>query len=150
MHRPKILPMELKLKLKLKRAYDPPSKDDGCRILVDRLWPRGLRKDQACVDDWLKEIAPSTALRKWFADDPARWEEFRQRYFAELESRAPVVEAVRRRDFFPKRKVGFQTDVSIDGPPQALQGGLPRAAGRPGWPAPKVHPPPRSGVKWLP
>jgi uncharacterized protein YeaO (DUF488 family) len=84
------------MELKLKRAYDPPSKDDGCRILIDRLWPRGLRKDQARLDGWLKEIAPSMALRKWFGHDPARWEEFRRRYFAELEGRAPVVETLRQ------------------------------------------------------
>ena len=85
------------MELKLKRAYDPPSEDDGCRILVDRLWPRGLRKDEARIDHWLKEIAPSTALRKWFGHDPARWEEFRRRYFAELDGRAPVVEELRKR-----------------------------------------------------
>ena len=85
------------MELKLKRAYDPPSKDDGCRILVDRLWPRGLRKDQARIECWLKEIAPSTALRKWFGHDPTRWEEFRRRYFAELDGRAPIVEELRER-----------------------------------------------------
>ena len=83
--------------LKLKRAYDSPSKDDGCRILVDRLWPRGLRKSEARIEYWLKEIAPSTALRKWFGHDPARWEEFRKRYFAELDGRAPAVAALRER-----------------------------------------------------
>ena len=84
------------MELKLKRAYDPPSKDDGCRILVDRLWPRGLRRNQARIDCWLKEIAPSTALRKWFGHDPARWDEFRRRYFAELDGRTPVVEELRK------------------------------------------------------
>jgi uncharacterized protein YeaO (DUF488 family) len=85
------------MELKLKRAYNPPSKDDGCRILVDRLWPRGLRKNQARIDCWLKEIAPSTALRKWFGHDPTRWDEFRRRYFAELDGRTPVVEELRKR-----------------------------------------------------
>jgi uncharacterized protein YeaO (DUF488 family) len=85
------------MELKLKRAYEPPSKDDGCRILVDRLWPRGLRKGEARIDCWLKEIAPSTALRKWFGHDPGRWEEFQRRYFAELDGRAPVVEELRQR-----------------------------------------------------
>jgi uncharacterized protein YeaO (DUF488 family) len=84
------------MSLKLKRAYDPPSKDDGCRILVDRLWPRGLRKAEARIELWLKEIAPSTALRKWFSHDPARWEEFQKRYFAELDGRAAVVEELRK------------------------------------------------------
>lgn len=83
--------------LKLKRAYDPPSEDDGCRILVDRLWPRGLRKAEARIECWLKEIAPSAGLRQWFDHDPARWEEFRRRYFTELDGRAPVVEELRRR-----------------------------------------------------
>jgi len=65
-------------------VYEPPASDDGKRILVDRIWPRGLTKQRAAVDVWLKEIAPSTALRKWFGHDPERWDEFRQRYFKEL------------------------------------------------------------------
>ena len=68
----------------LKRAYEPPSKLDGCRILVERLWPRGLAKERAAIDLWLKEIAPSPELRKWFNHDPAKWDEFRQRYRDEL------------------------------------------------------------------
>lgn len=70
--------------LRLKRAYDPPADGDGLRILVDRLWPRGLAKDKAALDGWMKDVAPSTNLRKWFGHDPARWQEFRQRYHAEL------------------------------------------------------------------
>lgn len=80
------------MKIQLKRAYDPSSKDDGCRVLVDRIWPRGVRKDQARIDIWLKELAPSTALRKWFGHDPAKWKEFEKRYFAELDNRGPAVE----------------------------------------------------------
>jgi uncharacterized protein YeaO (DUF488 family) len=72
------------MKLKLKRVYEHPSKEDGTRILVDRLWPRGLTKEKAHVDLWLKEVAPSTELRKWFAHDPAKWPEFKARYKAEL------------------------------------------------------------------
>ena len=72
------------MKLQLKRAYEKPSKEDGLRILVDRLWPRGLTKDKAAIDVWLKEIAPSTALRKWFDHDPEKWNEFKKRYKAEL------------------------------------------------------------------
>jgi uncharacterized protein YeaO (DUF488 family) len=68
----------------LKRAYEPPAEDDGMRILVDRLWPRGLRKDEAAIGRWMKNLAPSTVLRKWFAHDPARWQEFQRRYEAEL------------------------------------------------------------------
>jgi len=71
-------------KIQLKRVYAPPVPDDGVRVLVDRLWPRGLSKSAAAVDHWLKELAPSTELRRWFAHDPARWEEFRRRYKAEL------------------------------------------------------------------
>ena len=70
--------------VKLKRAYEPPAPEDGTRILVDRLWPRGLSKEDAALDLWMKEIAPSTELRKWFGHDPARWEEFRRRYADEV------------------------------------------------------------------
>lgn len=68
----------------LKRVYEAPASSDGKRVLVDRLWPRGITKAQAAVDVWLKDIAPSTELRKWFAHDPARWEEFQRRYVSEL------------------------------------------------------------------
>lgn len=71
-------------KIKLKRVYDPASRTDGTRILVDRLWPRGLSKENAAIDHWCKELAPSTALRQWFGHEPERWEEFRKRYKAEL------------------------------------------------------------------
>jgi uncharacterized protein YeaO (DUF488 family) len=70
--------------IQTKRVYAPPSRDDGYRILVDRLWPRGLSKAKAKVDLWLKDVAPSTELRKWFAHDPAKWTEFKRRYTAEL------------------------------------------------------------------
>lgn len=70
--------------IQIKRAYDPPSEHDGTRILVDRLWPRGVAKAKAHIDLWLKDVAPSTDLRKWFAHDPARWTEFQHRYLAEL------------------------------------------------------------------
>jgi uncharacterized protein YeaO (DUF488 family) len=68
----------------LKRAYEPPSESDGYRILVERLWPRGLTKERARIDLWMKEISPSPGLRKWFGHDPAKWDEFRQRYRDEL------------------------------------------------------------------
>jgi len=68
----------------IKRVYEPAATADGVRILVDRLWPRGLSEQKAGVDEWLKDIAPSAALRKWFGHDPARWDEFRRRYQAEL------------------------------------------------------------------
>ncbi|MEX0601124.1 MAG: DUF488 domain-containing protein [Rhodothermales bacterium] len=70
--------------IQCKRAYDDPSPDDGTRVLVDRLWPRGVRKDEAQLDDWAKEVAPSDELRTWFDHDPEKWDEFRRRYHAEL------------------------------------------------------------------
>ena len=75
----------------LKRAYDPPAASDGLRILVDRVWPRGMRRDALQVDAWLKDLAPSTKLRKWFAHDPKKWHEFKKRYARELEQRADAV-----------------------------------------------------------
>lgn len=71
----------------IKRVYEPPAKSDGYRVLIDRLWPRGLKKDDVPLDLWAKELAPSTALRQWFGHDPARWEGFRQRYAGELDKR---------------------------------------------------------------
>lgn len=74
------------MKITIKRVYEGPAKEDGIRILVDRLWPRGLTKEKAAVDIWLKEIAPSTELRKWFGHQPAKWAEFKKRYHQELKS----------------------------------------------------------------
>jgi len=74
------------MKIKIKRVYESPDKEDGIRILVDRLWPRGLTKEKAAVDLWLKEIAPSTELRKWFNHDPAKWKEFQKKYRQELKN----------------------------------------------------------------
>ena len=70
--------------VKLKRAYEPPAADDGVRILIDRLWPGGIKKTDAAIDEWMKEIAPSAGLRKWFGHDPKRWQEFRRRYRSEV------------------------------------------------------------------
>lgn len=81
--------------IKLKRVYDRPSGDDGLRILVERLWPRGLTKEQAAVDLWLKDIAPSPELRKWFAHDPAKWAEFQRRYRAELRRNKDAVKQLK-------------------------------------------------------
>jgi uncharacterized protein YeaO (DUF488 family) len=81
--------------VKLKRAYERPSEGDGVRILVDRLWPRGLKKTDAAIDQWAKDIAPSTTLRKWFGHDPARWEEFRRRYVEELREHPQEVARLR-------------------------------------------------------
>ncbi len=77
--------------VRLKRAYDPPSDDDGVRVLVDRLWPRGLRKSAAAIDYWMKDVAPSTELRRWFGHEPGRWSEFRRRYRFELSRKPEVV-----------------------------------------------------------
>ena len=77
--------------LTLKRAYEPAVRADGYRILVDRLWPRGLSKEHAAVDEWLKEIAPSAELRRWFNHDPEKWREFRRRYEGELRARKDLV-----------------------------------------------------------
>jgi uncharacterized protein YeaO (DUF488 family) len=81
----------------LKRAYEEPSRSDGLRILVERLWPRGLSKERAAVDVWLKDIAPSPGLRRWFGHDPAKWEEFQKRYWTELEANPDAVTDLRRR-----------------------------------------------------
>ena len=69
----------------IKRVYDPAESSDGRRILVERLWPRGMKKEDAKLDDWFKEVAPSTELRKWFSHDPEKWTEFQKRYRAELD-----------------------------------------------------------------
>src|SRR5487761_789740 len=81
--------------LQLWRAYDPPSPRDGTRVLVDRIWPRGVRKAEARIDVWLKDVAPSTTLRQWFGHDPARWSEFRRRYRAELKRQPEALARLR-------------------------------------------------------
>jgi uncharacterized protein YeaO (DUF488 family) len=89
-------PASRTLDIRVKRAYEPPSPEDGTRVLVDRLWPRGVRKSELAIGRWLKEIAPSTELRRWFGHDPARWEEFRRRYRAELAAHADLLDDLRR------------------------------------------------------
>ena len=79
------------MKIFVKRIYEPPAKSDGFRVLVDRLWPRGISKENAKLDLWLPDIGPSTKLRQWFNHDPARWEEFRRRYHAELKEKKELV-----------------------------------------------------------
>lgn len=81
--------------LKLKRAYEPASRSDGMRVLIDRLWPRGVKKEEAKIDEWMKDIAPSTTLRKWFGHDPARWPEFQRRYEAEVKKHPEQLERLR-------------------------------------------------------
>jgi len=86
--------------IRVKRTYDPPARGDGWRVLVERLWPRGVKKEALAADAWLKEVAPSTELRKWFNHRPDRWEEFQRRYWAELKDNPdgwrPIAEAGRR------------------------------------------------------
>src|SRR5207302_21557 len=84
-------------KINLKRAYEKAEPDDGTRILVDRLWPRGLKKEKAKIDLWLKEIAPSTELRKWFGHDPKKWKEFCVRYKKELKRHRDELGLIRRK-----------------------------------------------------
>lgn len=86
--------------IRVKRVYDPPRADDGARFLVERLWPRGMKREALALDGWLKDVAPSDELRRWFGHVPERWEEFRRRYFQELDGRPeawkPLVDAARR------------------------------------------------------
>jgi uncharacterized protein YeaO (DUF488 family) len=83
------------MNIRLKRAYEQPLPDDGTRVLVDRLWPRGIRKKDAAIDHWAKELSPSTALRKWFAHGPDRWEEFCRRYRMELNAHPEELDRLR-------------------------------------------------------
>jgi uncharacterized protein YeaO (DUF488 family) len=85
------------MSLQIKRVYEPREDNDGTRILVDRLWPRGLSKEEAAVDIWLKEIAPSPELRRWFGHDPAKWVEFQHRYRDELQTNRSAVEDLKHR-----------------------------------------------------
>lgn len=84
--------------VRVRRVYDEADPDDGVRVLVDRVWPRGLRKDEADLDEWIKDVAPSTELRKWFGHDPAKFDQFRSRYRSELDtpSRRSALEHLRR------------------------------------------------------
>lgn len=85
-----------KYDIKLKRVYEPAEKSDGFRILIDRLWPRGISKEKAKIDLWLKDIAPSNELRKWFGHDPAKWSEFQRRYQEELQTNQEAVKQLKK------------------------------------------------------
>lgn len=98
----------LNMTLRIKRIYEPPAAQDGTRILVDRLWPRGVSKEEAHVHAWLKEIAPSAELRRWFGHDPDKWDAFRRRYLEELESNPAAVEEL-------KRQIGQSTATLLYG-----------------------------------
>jgi uncharacterized protein YeaO (DUF488 family) len=88
--------------IEIKRVYDPSEPGDGTRFLVERLWPRGIGKEALAMEAWLKDVAPSDALRRWFAHDPQKWDEFRKRYFAELDEKRevliPIIEAAVKGD----------------------------------------------------
>lgn len=81
--------------IQVRRVYEPPQPDDGTRVLVERLWPRGMKKEDLRMDTWLKDVAPSPVLRRWFGHRPAKWEEFRRRYFAELDRRREAWQIIR-------------------------------------------------------
>ena len=83
--------------IKIKRIYNAPARDDGFRILVDRLWPRGISKEKAKIDIWLKDIAPSDSLRKWFAHDPTKWTVFKQKYFSEISNKKALIGEIQKR-----------------------------------------------------
>ena len=83
--------------IQVRRAYEPADPADGFRVLIDRIWPRGLKKEQAAIDLWLKEVAPSAGLRKWFGHNPAKWDEFRRRYAAELDRCPEAVQLLREK-----------------------------------------------------
>jgi uncharacterized protein YeaO (DUF488 family) len=88
---------EEEMSIKIKRIYDEPVKTDGYRILVDRLWPRGLTKEKAKIDLWLKEIAPSNELRQWYSHDPNKWQEFKNRYYKELKNKKDLIDTIRQK-----------------------------------------------------
>ena len=93
------------MKIRFKRAYDIPSDDDGYRILVDRLWPRGISKEKAKIDFWPKDLSPSTELRRWYGHDPEKWNEFKSRYFAELDGNIELLDELL--EYINKRTVTF-------------------------------------------
>jgi uncharacterized protein YeaO (DUF488 family) len=108
--------------VRVKRVYAPPAEDDGARVLVDRLWPRGLTREEAAVDLWLKDIAPSAELRRWFGHDPALWPAFQDRYRAELagnpavdELRAIIEQGRRVTLLFGAKDVGHNNAVALQG-----------------------------------
>ena len=106
--------------ISLKRAYDKPTESDGCRILVERLWPRGVSKQDAKIDLWPKEAAPSTELRRWFNHEPDKWAEFKRRYFKELGARRESLQAILERVgagrvtfVFASRELRFNNAVAL-------------------------------------
>lgn len=134
--------------VRLKRAYETAGPADGYRVLVDRLWPRGVSRDRARLDAWEPEVAPSTTLRKWFGHEPGRFQEFRHRYVDELANERPRLSALRRRAregpltlVYAARDSQHNEAVVLA---EVIRRGLPRAGG--GIPAPAVGAPKRHGV----
>lgn len=91
------LPEANRVRIWIRRAYEPPTRNDGYRVLVDRVWPRGVSKEELEIDDWIRDLAPSTRLRKWFDHDPARWQEFQRRYFQELRGKKGLIRGLLER-----------------------------------------------------
>jgi uncharacterized protein YeaO (DUF488 family) len=120
--------------IRLKRAYEPASSGDGYRILVDRLWPRGVSKKQAKLDEWAKELAPSSQLREWFGHEPSRFPEFRRRYIDELRADAPRLKELRRRARMRTLTLVYSADDSEHNDAvvlaEVLRRGLPKSARR--------------------
>jgi uncharacterized protein YeaO (DUF488 family) len=111
--------------VRLRRVYEEPSPEDGTRVLVDRLWPRGLTKEKAALDEWVKDVAPSTELRRWYGHDPARFEEFRRRYERELEGPEQAAALSGLRDTASRQTVTLLTATKdIDHSEAAVLGGL--------------------------
>jgi uncharacterized protein YeaO (DUF488 family) len=122
------------MEIRLKRAYEPPSASDGHRVLVDRLWPRGVSRERAKLDAWERELGPSTELRKWFGHRPERFEKFRRRYLEELQGRRPLLAELRRRAregtltlVYAAQDTEHNDAVVIA---EALRRGLPRSGSR--------------------
>jgi len=129
--------------IRVRRVYDEPSPDDGTRVLVDRVWPRGLRKDAAHLDEWAKDVAPSTELRTWYQHDPAKFGEFRRRYTAELGEPGPAEALDRIRALAATGPVTLLTATrDVDISQAAVLAGLLRGvSGLPGRPPPNSDPP---------
>ena len=108
------------MNIKIKRIYDEPTKDDGKRVLVDRLWPRGISKDRAKIDLWAKDIAPSHELRKWFNHDPDKWIEFEEKYFSQFDSKTesliPIFELIKNYNvtfIFSSKEIKLNNAVAL-------------------------------------
>ena len=123
--------------VRTKRAYDPAEPDDGYRVLIDRLWPRGVRKDAARIDEWAREVSPSDELRRWYGHDPAKFEEFARRYRAELADQADTIKALRDRARHETVTIVFgardapHSNAAVLAPLLEAGGGDPPAKGEP-------------------